>query len=265
MKDAVEELTKGLADERPQMRMAAAKGLQMLQPPPEMVAPALLAVAGDPDPHVSGNVVGALAGLGESVVPRATKALQNPKARDLALRVLTKLGPKAAGAVDALVAAANGADPEFRQKVYFTLAAIGPGAAPAAESLADAISNKDSRVRESALYALRAIGPGAKVATRPLLRKMEADKSFDSLASAWALSRIAPDNEAVAKRVLPVLLRGLSSADEQIRVNSADAIAEWGPNGAQAAADLKKVAHEDKSDAVRKAAEAALKRVASRS
>ena len=37
MKEAVDELTKGLADEKPQMRTAAAKGLQMLQAPPEMV------------------------------------------------------------------------------------------------------------------------------------------------------------------------------------------------------------------------------------
>ncbi len=265
LKAAVDELTKGLANEKPEMRTAAAKGLQMLQAPPEIVAPALLLVANDPDPHVSANIVSALAGLGESVVPRATKALQNPKARVLALRVLTKLGPKASGAVDPLVAASKGADPEFRAKVYFTLAAIGPGAAPATETLADAISNDDKRVRESAVYALREIGPGAKAATRPLLRKMEADKSFDSLAAAWALSRIAVGNDAVAKRVLPVLLRGLSSADEQTRLHSTEAIAEWGPNGAQAAAELKKVAHEDTSPAVREAAEAALKRVASRS
>lgn len=262
-KEAVDELTKGLANEKPQMRTAAAKALQMLQAPPEMVAPALLAVASDPDPDVSANIVSALAGLGESVVPRAARALQNPKARPLVLRVLAKLGPKAAGAVDALVATSKTGDPELREHVYFTLAAIGPGAASATGTLIDAISNDDERVRESALYALREIGPGAKAATRPLLQKMEASKSFDSMAAAWALSRIAPTNEAVAKRVVPVLVRGLSSADEQTRFNSAEAIASWGSNASQAAADLKKAAHEDKSAAVREAAEAALKRVAS--
>jgi HEAT repeat protein len=237
----------------------------MLQAPPEMVAPALMMVANDPDPNVSANIVSAIAGLGESAVPRLVKALQKPKARPLALRVLTALGPKAAGAVDALIAASKEADPEYREKIYFTLAAIGPKAAPATETLSDAISNDDKRVRESALYALREIGPGAKAAIRPLLRKMDADRSFDSLAAAWALSRVAPDNDAVGKRVLPVLRRGLSSADEESRLNSAEAIAEWGPTGAGAAADLKKIAHEDKSPAVREAAEAALKRVANRS
>jgi HEAT repeat protein len=265
MKEAVDELTKGLADEKPQLRTAAAKGLQMLQAPPEMVGPALMAVASDPDPDVSANIVSALAGLGESAVPRVVKALQKPKARPLALRVLTKMGPKAAGAVDSLIAASKDADPEYRGKIFLTLAAIGPEAAPATDALSEGISNDDKGVRESALYALREIGPGAKAATRPLLRKMEADRSFDSLAAAWALSRIAPGNDAVAKRTLPVLLRGLSSADEQTRLNSAEAIAEWGPNAAPAGAELKKVAHEDKSAAVREAAEAALKRVAGRS
>ena len=37
------------------------------------------------------------------------------------------MGPKAAGAVDGLIAAAKDADPEFRGKIFFTLAAIGPG------------------------------------------------------------------------------------------------------------------------------------------
>jgi HEAT repeat protein len=265
MNEAVGVLTKGLANEKPQVRMSAAKTLQMLQAPPGMVAPALMAVANDPDPNVSANIVSALAGLGESVVPRAGKALQNPKARPLALRVLAKLGPKASGAVDALVTTSKTDDPELREKVYFTLAAIGPGAAPATETLVEAISNDDKRVRESALFALRAIGPGAKASIRPLLQKMETDKSFDSLAAAWALSRIAPTNETVGKRVLPVLLRGLSSADEQTRLNSVDAIGEWGANAASAAAELKKVAHEEKSAAVREAAEAALKRVEGRS
>ena len=115
------------------------------------------------------------------------------------------------------------------------------------------------------MYALREIGPGAKAATRPLLRKMDADKSFESFAAAWALSRITPDNDAVAKRVLPVLIRGLMNTDEQTRLNSAVALADLGPNAAQATAELKKVSREDTSAAVRAAAEAALKHVANRS
>jgi HEAT repeat protein len=267
LKQAVDELTKGLANKDAQIRTAAAKGLQMLQPPSEVLAPALMAVANDPNPDVATNIVSAFAGLGEAVVPRATKALKNedPKARALAVRVLTKLGPKASGAVPGLIDASKDTDPEFRSKVYLALAAIGPAAGPATEALTVGISSNDKRISESALYALREIGPGAKAAIRPLLRRAEADKSFDSLAAAWALSRIAPDNGAIAARIIPVLVRGLSNSDEQIRLNSAEAIAEWGPAATQATAELKKAARDDKSAAVRAAAEVALKRVAGRS
>lgn len=261
MKKAVDELTKGLASNDVQMRTVCAKGLQMLQPPPEMVAPALMAVAADPDPNVSANIVSALAGLGESIVPRASKALESPKARDLAVRVLTKLGPKAASAVDALIEADKESEPAFKQKVNFALAAIGPGASAATPVLVESISSDDKGVRESALYALREIGPGAKAATQPLLQKATSDRSFESLAAAWALSRIAPNNPAIAARIMPVLIRGLAHADEQTRLNSAEAIAEWGPAAAPAAEELKKVEHDDGSSAVRAAAEAALARI----
>ena len=260
MKAAVVELTKGLADERPQMRMAAARALQMLQPPAEMAAPALLAVANDPDPAVSANVVNALAGLGEAACPRASKALLNPQMRPLALRVVTKMGPKGAGCVEALIATAKDADPETRGKINFALAAIGPAAAPAAEMLAQGIASDEKVISESALYALREIGPGAKPATKALLQKMEASQSFDSLAAAWALSRIAAGDETIAKQVLPVLLRGLSDAEEQTRLNTVDAIGDWGALGAPARAELKKVVSEDASPAVRAAAKAAFKR-----
>jgi HEAT repeat protein len=262
MKQAVDALTKGLANKDAKMRTAAAKGLQMLQPPAELVAPALMAAANDPDPDVSANVVDALAGLGESIVPRATKALQNPKARELTLRVLTKLGPKAAGAVPALIEVSKDASPELRAKIFLTLAAIGPAAAPAASALADGLGSDNKAVRESALYALREIGPEARVATRRLVRKMEADQSFESLAAAWALARIAGDDTATAARIIPTLKRGLSNADEQTRLNSVEAMGGLGRAATDSEKELKNLSRDDSSPAVRAAATAAAKRIA---
>ncbi len=261
LRSAVDKLTQGLKNHDAAIRTAAAKSLQSLHAPPEIVAPALVEVVNDPDPEVQANVVDAVASLGESVVPRTSKALQNPKLRVPAVKVLTKLGPKAAAAVKPLIDAAADADPLFRTQINFALAAIGPAAAPATDMLVKSVSAEDKGVRESALYALRAIGPGAKSGIRPLLRRAEADRSFDSLAAAWALSRIAPDNAQVTARLLPVLTRGLSNPDEPTRLNSAEAIGDLGPAAAHTAAELEKVAKEDKSSVVREAAAAALKRV----
>ncbi len=261
-KQAVDKLVHGLGSDDAQIRTAAAKGLQMLKAPPELVAPTLMTVANDPDPNVSANVVSALAGLGESVVPRATKALQNPEYRGLAVRVLTRLGPKASGAVEPLIAAMPEADPDFRAEIQFALAAIGPAAAPATGALAEAISSSDQRVRESALFALREIGPAAQAAAPALIEKMQADGSFDALAAAWALARIVPDDANVAAKALPTLTGGLSSSDEQVRLESAEALAAWGPAAKGAGAALTRAAEQDGSAAVRAAAEEALRRIA---
>ncbi len=258
---AVDKLVEGLKSDKPAIRTAAAKGLQSLHAPPEMVAPALVNVVNDPDPEVRANVVDAVVSLGESVVPRTSKALQNPKLRGAAIKVLTKLGPKAAAAVKPLIDAASDADPPFRTEINFALAAIGPAAAPATDALVKAISDEDKGVRESALYALREIGPGARDAVRPLTNKVDADDSFEAMASAWALARIVPSDAAVAAKVLPVLIRGLSNSGEQTRLNSVEAIADLGPRAERAASELKKLAQDDKSPAVREAAAAALKRV----
>ncbi|HVT27043.1 MAG TPA: HEAT repeat domain-containing protein [Lacipirellulaceae bacterium] len=262
MKNAVDALTRGLANNDPQIRTAAAKGLQKLQPPPEMVGPVILQVASDPDPNVSANIVNAIAGLGESAVPRLIRALQKPKARPLAIRVLTKLGPKAADAVPALIDVAKAPDSDIKEKVNFALAAIGPAAAPASEMLGNDVASNDRRIRESALYALREIGPEAKAAVPALTSKIESDDSFDAMASAWALARIAPKDKTITAKVLPVLVRGLSNDDELTRLNSVQALADLGPAAEKAEPELKKAAHDDKSPAVREAATDALKHVA---
>jgi HEAT repeat protein len=258
---AVEKLVHGMKSNDAAMRSAAARSLQMLHEPPELIAPYLVEVVNDPDPDVQTNVVNAVAGLGESVVPRVIIGLKNPQLRRPAVRVLTKLGPKASAAVKPLIDAAANADPVFRTQIQFALAAIGPAAAPATDLLVKSLASKEANERESALYALRKIGPGAKSAVKPLIQRAQSGESFDSLAAAWALARIAPDDPAVAAKVLPVLTRGLSSSNEETQLDSIEALADLGPAAAPAVAALEKAARDDNDGSVRSAAEGALKRV----
>jgi HEAT repeat protein len=263
MRLAVEKLTQGLKSSDVALRTAAAKGLQMLQAPPEMVAPAMVTLVNDPDPEVQANAVAAVASLGESVVPRVTSALKNPQLRGPAARVLAQLGPKAKAAVQPLIEAAKGADADSHTEINFALASIGPAAAPAAQMLAQAVSSPEQHVRESALYALREIGPGAAAARDALLKRMQADDSFDALASAWALARIAPTDSAVAALAVPKLTRGLSSSDAQTRLECAEALAAFGPSAKSAHAVLQRTAKDDSTAEVRAAAEAALTHIGS--
>jgi HEAT repeat protein len=263
MKLAVAELVEGLKSNDAIVRTAAAKALQELKAPLELVGGALVQVMHDKDPEVQANVVDAIASLGESVVPRVAKALERPEMRDGAVRILRQLGPKAAGAVDALIKAAASGDAKFRTEVQMTLGAIGPAAAPATDMLAKSLASNDAGERESALYALRQIGPKAAAATRPLLQCMNTGDTFESEAAAWALARIAPDNPQVSSAVVKKLTAGLGDTDEQIRLESAAALAEMGAAAKAAAPALQRAAKEDASEVVRAAAADALKRVQS--
>jgi hypothetical protein len=89
---------------------------------------------------------------------------------------------------------------------------------------------------------------------------MQADDSFDATAAAWALARIAPDNPQVSQAVLRKLSSALTNADEHVRLQCAEALVEMGAAAKPAAAALERVAKEDRSAAVRAAAEAALTR-----
>ena len=261
VKQAVAKLTQGLTNNDAGIRTAAAKALEKLQAPPELVAPALLEVANESDPHALNNIVSALASLGEKIVPKAAEALQNPEKRELAVKVLRYLGPKASGAVEQLTAAIPGASPEFRTEIQFALAAIGPAASPVTGALVEGLSSPEVGVRESALYALREIGPGAKVAVPALVAKATSGESFESMAAAWAVAAIAPGDTEAAAKLVPLLTGGLTNASDQVREEAVASLAAFGPASKSAATAIAKVAKEDSSPAVRAAAEKAIAKI----
>jgi HEAT repeat protein len=256
-KAALEKLTQSLKSTDPAIRGTAAKSIFSLHAPPEVLAPYLVVLINDPDPGIQQNVIDAAASLGEQVVPRLNNGLKNPQLRKAAVRVIKKLGPKAGEAVAPLMEVAKD-DPKMKTDVQLALDAIGPAAAPATDMLVNSLSSKDAAERESALYALRKIGPGAKAAIKPLSELMKSDSAFDGDAAAWALARIAPRDAQVAAAVLPRLVKELSSADEQTRAASIQALVDLGATG-KVTAELQRVAKDDASPNVRAAAAAALK------
>jgi hypothetical protein len=92
---------------------------------------------------------------------------------------------------------------------------------------------------------------------------MQADDSFDALASAWALASVVPQDAEVAAQAVPKLAKGLSSPDATTRLECAETLAAFGAAAKPAMAALERVANEDSAAEVRAAAEAALARLAS--
>ena len=92
---------------------------------------------------------------------------------------------------------------------------------------------------------------------------MRSDESFDSKAAAWALARIAPNNEQLSVMVVRKLARGLSDTDEVVRLESAAALGDMGPAAKAAEAVLEKAAKDDSSAAVRSTAAESLEHIRS--
>lgn len=261
MKQGVAKLTQGLANDDPMMRASAARCLAELHAPAEMVAPALLALANDPDPHVADNVIAALATRTEEVVPKAIEALKKPEMRKFAARVLARIGPKASAAVGPLAEAAQGADPEFRIDINRALAAIGPEAGAASDVLVEALASDNEGVRHSALFALRQIGPRAVKAGPKLVEKMTSSEGFEQLATAWALASVGSQTKGVAARVAPILRLGLADPDASERLETISVISALGSQAALLSDDLKRLATSDPDQDVRIAASDALKKI----
>jgi HEAT repeat protein len=261
---AVTLLVGGLKDPNKQVRAAAARGLFELHAPHETVVAAMGDLLADKDPAVRSNVAEAFATLGDKAVPRLIKALENDDTQSLAVEVIRRLGPKAKGAVPALILELKDPDPEYRREVEFAIAAIGPDAKAAVPALIDHMANDDPRVRYTACYALGKIGPDAKEAVPKLRDNIKSEDKFLKAASIWALLRIQPEDNPLKVLAVPLLTKALEEADRDlVKIESATALGAIGSPAKSAIPTLQKIADGADSQEVRAAAQEALKKIQS--
>jgi HEAT repeat protein len=262
---AAETIVSMLSDEDPQVRSAAARALADFEGHADVVAPALVALLKDGDPTVVGNVLDALASIGSTAVDRVANALTNADLRHYATRLLYRLGPKAAEAVPALVAAlqeevADADDVAFRLEVQLALAAIGPAAAPAVAELTKSLASDDHEIRGTACYALGKIGPDAAAAVEELQRRQQDLDASERVPLLWALLKIRPGDEAVAKMAAPLLIEALENPQAIARAEAAAALGGLGEH-AQPALERLKQLRDDPDATVRDAAAQAVQKL----
>jgi hypothetical protein len=103
---------------------------------PELL-PDLLPLLDEDEPALAEAAYSALAVAGAAGVAHVLPLLADPRRRDMALRVLTRFGPRAAAAIEPLLAFANEKDAaSSRQAVAGVFAAMGPRGLIALEQLA---------------------------------------------------------------------------------------------------------------------------------
>ena len=258
---AVSLLAAALGSKQPQVRRAAARGLADLKPAPELVLPAIRSALRNPDTAVAANAVEALASLGEPAVPALIDALRIEKIRPAVARILGRMGPQAKKAVPALAEIAVRDDRvPARCEALMALGAIGPDAAPSVPAVVEALHGAREDVCYAACYALGRMGPSA-IAAEPDLRKKLSDPNESlALSAAWALARIAPTSAEIARQSVPLLIKGLADFEPRVRTEAAISLACLGPLAKDATSALK-TALRDKDEAVRDAAEKALKAI----
>jgi HEAT repeat protein len=243
---AVDAIISAMEDKRPEVRQAAAQALWDLKAPHEKVGPVLAAALNDDDPQVVGNVLDALASLGERIAPRVTTALEDPKRRAKALGLVQRMGPEAKQCVPELIKlltddAASDSDEalELRVQVLMALGAVGPDAASAVDPIAGSLDSKDSRVVAAACYALGRIGPPAAGALDGITKQLKNESLYTRVSAAWALAAIDEDDARVAKQVLPLLVSALDSDVSLVQTEAAETLGALGKAAKSAVPKLK--------------------------
>ena len=133
--------------------------------------------------------------------------------------------------VQGLIAQLASADVPVRRAALDTLETLGPDAAPATAALVAALADRDKFVRWASARILGRLGPGEEEAVVPALALLLTDPDLDvRLAAIAAFERMGP----AAKAAAPDLRRTLGSTDAELRVAAIRALACIG--GAEASA-----------------------------
>jgi HEAT repeat protein len=259
LKAAVKALVAGLFDEHENHRIAAARGLLELNAK-ELVGAEFDAATAKLDDQQLDRVLDAFAALGGRVVPQAVDMLKDPKRRERALKVLGKIGPDAASAVQAIAALVKDQDPQVRTEALFALGAIGPKAASAIGPVTEALADPERDVLLTAGYALGKMGPAAKESAPALRKLLESNDDLVKLTGVWALLQVDPTNESHVKVAVPQMTAALKNPLAFIRAEAAMTLGDLGPAAASALPELE-AAQKDSNRAVREAATEAVKKI----
>jgi HEAT repeat protein len=206
--------------------------------------------------------------------------------QDKAETALAQLKAKGAEAIPILIALVETAPPKPQIMATSLLARLGPEASPAVAALAKALKSKDRGVRGMAAIALGRIGKGAKDALVPLDRALSDRDVRVRVAASLAIYGITDDTAAPTRvlfatlkspdpdvramvaeafdemgtPILGLLTESLKNPDAETRESAAKTLGAMGPGAADAKSALL-AALDDKSEAVRAAAAAALQEI----
>ncbi|RMF92114.1 MAG: HEAT repeat domain-containing protein [Planctomycetota bacterium] len=258
MQEAVSRLIEQVLNSDRSIRRGALAALLELNPPQRIARPIVAKALRAARPETAEEIVGFIVHrMGDRAVPVLARALHFPALRRAAAYALGDFGPEAAPAVEALAEALNDEDPSVRSEILFALGAIGPDAKPALPAVRKALKDRDMNVRYAACYAICRMGTEAADAKNDLLACIGGADSFLEFAASCALAHSVPNDDNVAKLVLPQLVERLDSNIPGVREEALRALASLKAKAAPAKSAVQKLV-DDPNPAVRQAAREAL-------
>jgi HEAT repeat protein len=223
--DAVPVLADTIVDKDPRVRRSAVRALVRIHPGPKIGLPLYVKVLQSADPGTVAAVISTAAELGEKVVPGATAALKEPKARYWALLLLADVGPAATSAAPDVAALLADEAPDVRRQAAMTLGEIGPAAKDAVPALIKTLDDREAAARFAAAYALGKIGD--RRGNAALEKEMAGNGPlFLRTVCAWALMQTNPDDAKISDEAVKLLSEALSSKDVRVRRGAARGLAE---------------------------------------
>jgi HEAT repeat protein len=180
----------------------------------------------DPDVAVRLAALDYLEMLGPDAAPAApalVAALRDPNlfVRWAAARTLGKIGPVHLDeSIPALARLLSDPDLDVRVTAAAVLEHFGKDAAPAAAAIARSVNRGDAEFRIAALRALQAIGPRGADYVPVVITALNHPDERVRRAAAIVLGRLGP----AAAAAEPALRRALSDKDAEVRKNASDAL-----------------------------------------
>jgi HEAT repeat protein len=215
---AVESLVAALRDEQDSVRIAAALALGKIGPDARSATPALVAALEDPMGSVTVAAALTLGQMGKSAIPALIEKLKDPRFQQLAIRILSEMGPEAVDALPELTRLLRSKDTALSREAILAVSAMGPAARQAVPELIARLNDKSYADRSAAAFALGNLQ--AREAASALKAAAQTPKDLMlRLVSFWALMKVDPGNSEMATLAIPQLTEALQ--DEQPRLRRA--------------------------------------------
>ncbi|HQU41958.1 MAG TPA: HEAT repeat domain-containing protein, partial [Pirellulales bacterium] len=244
-------------DRDPLVRRAAIRALRSLKLPRNVVLPKMVKALKSAAPADAAAILSTIAEAGEEAVPFLTECLGDKDARYWACLALADIGPAAKSAVPELAKLHDCEEPAVRLQSLVALGQIGPAAKSAVPMIVKSLeTDKNAGVRYAAAFALGQIGAGDKRTRAALAKGIESDDAFLQIVSAWALARVAKDDQPLHDKVTKLILEGLKSDKVDVRRAAARALAEINPPPEMVAPVLIKAIHDNDPSVIGNAVDA---------